>query len=107
MQLSKCGGIPVLDVEFQPFEFFLDALCVKFRNYLNGGIYQLDVLIAKDSLVNTPPDDIMSFDIKRPTVFLQEVKAYIQAMQFLNCITGNNVTGILRDVWAEQNDLEK
>ncbi|KAJ3365930.1 Nck-associated protein 1 [Kappamyces sp. JEL0680] len=107
MQLCSCGGIPILEVEFQPFEFFLDNLCSKFRNFLNSGIYQLDVTIPKESLGSIPQDDTMSFDIKRPSVFLSEIKSYLQALHFLNRITGNNVVGILRDVWIEQTDLEK
>lgn len=107
MQLAHCGGIPILDVEFQPFEYFLDSFCNKFRSFLNYGVYLMDVLLTKESLGTSGSDDIMSFDIKRPSVFLQEIKSYLNAASYISKITGANVVGILRDVWIEQTDLEK
>lgn len=99
--------VQVSDVEFQPFEFFLDSLSAKFRTFLNSGIYVHDLVLTKEYTGPVPADDIMSFDIKRPTVFLNEIKAYLKSMTYLNGITGINVVGVMRDVWTEQVDCEK
>ncbi len=99
--------VQVSDVEFQPFEFFLDSLSAKFRTFLNSGIYVHDLVLTKEYTGSVSADDIMSFDIKRPTVFLNEIKAYLKSMTYLNGITGINVVGVMRDVWTEQVDCEK
>ena len=107
MFAGNFASVQVNDVEFQPFEFFLDSLSAKFRSFLNGGIYLIDIVLTKESIGSVPTDDIMSFDIKRPTVFLNEIKAYLKSMTFFNGFTGLNVVGIMRDVWTDQIDLEK
>lgn len=107
MFAGNFASVQVNDVEFQPFEFFLDSLSAKFRSFLNAGIYVLDIVLTKESIGSVPADDIMSFDIKRPTVFLAEIKAYLKSMTFLNGLTGLNMVGIMRDVWTDQIDLEK
>ena len=66
-----------------------------------------DLVLTKEYTGPVPADDIMSFDIKRPTVFLNEIKAYLKSMTYLNGITGINVVGVMRDVWTEQVDCEK
>ncbi|KAJ3323613.1 hypothetical protein HDV06_001637 [Boothiomyces sp. JEL0866] len=106
MDVFQYGGIPIYDVVFHPFEFFLDSLCTKFRMFLNQGIYLQDILITKE---NWGPGgvDIMSFDIKRPSVFLKEIRNYMNGMNFLCRVTGVNVKNILRDVWLDQIDHEK
>ncbi|KAJ2993406.1 Nck-associated protein 1 [Globomyces sp. JEL0801] len=73
--------------------------------FLNREVYELDIIVAKEYLINE--DDIMSFDIKRPTVFLNEIKQYFNSIMFCNHITGINLIGLLRDVWADCIDLEK
>lgn len=107
MYLGNFESIPVYDVEFQPFEFFLDALSSKFRMFLNGGIYVHDIVLTKESTGNVVSDDIMSFDIKRPSVFYSEVKEYLNCMVFLHDVSGINVVCVLRDIWSDQVDLEK
>ncbi|KAI8897714.1 Nck-associated protein 1 [Globomyces pollinis-pini] len=105
LQTSNYLGIQLQDVEFNPFEFFIDSLCTQFRTFLNREVYELDIIVSKEYLINE--DDIMSFDIKRPTVFLNEIKQYFNSIMFCNHITGINLIGLLRDVWADCIDLEK
>lgn len=106
MQIIHCGGIPVYDTEFQPFEYFLDAFTAKFKNFLNSGIYLNDIVLSKEAMGNKSSDDVMSFDIKRPSVFAAEVKAYLHAASFIGRVAGVNVVSVLREIWLEQINLE-
>jgi hypothetical protein len=107
LQLLNCGGISVEDVELHPFEFFLDSFSARFRTFLNQGIYIPDIVVTKENYGPGGADDVMSLDIKRPSQFLHEIKSYLNGTTFMNRITGINVTGVLRDVWADQVDHEK
>ncbi|KAJ3269307.1 Nck-associated protein 1 [Terramyces sp. JEL0728] len=106
MDVFQYGGIPIYDVVFHPFEFFLDSLCTKFRMFLNQGVYLNDILVTKENW-GVGGVDIMSFDIKRPSALLKEIKNYMNGMSYLCRITGVNVKNILRDVWVDQIDHEK
>jgi hypothetical protein len=107
MQLLNGGSITNGDNEFIPFEFFLESFTVLFRRFLNKGIYLNDIIVTKESAGSGGSNDVMSFDIKRPSAFLGEINLYLNSMQFLNKITGINVVGILRDIWMGECDFAR
>lgn len=102
MQLLYGGSITNGDNEFIPFEFFLEYFTPRFRSFLSKGIYLNDIIVTKENAGSGGSNDVMSFDIKRPSVFLAEINLYLNSVQFLNKITGINVVGILRDIWMEE-----
>lgn len=98
-------------VDFQPFEFFLDSICAKFKIFLNE-----DVVLINSTSPSKPQsikdkdqvfDDIISFEIKRPSVFGMQVKGYFAAISYIDRITGMNCTSVLQEVLVEQTSLEQ
>ncbi|KAI8909134.1 Nck-associated protein 1 [Gorgonomyces haynaldii] len=86
--------------DFHPFEFFIDALCTKFKIFLNQDVYIVDI---KDVV----QDDTMSFDVKRPSVYLAEIKAYLSTISFVDHLTAMDCSGILHDTLLDQTNHEQ
>ncbi|KAJ8331007.1 hypothetical protein QVD99_001188 [Batrachochytrium dendrobatidis] len=105
LAISKQPSIKVQEVEFQPIEFFIDSLANRFRNFLNQAVYRID-LFGKE-IVGQNKDDLMSFDAKRPTVLLHEIKSFMMIAKTIDGLAGTDIVAVLRDILIEQSDLEK
>ncbi|KAJ3021788.1 Nck-associated protein 1 [Thoreauomyces humboldtii] len=96
----------VYDSEFHPFEFFLESIGDRFGNHLLSSLYkpleipQSSVLLSFS--VSSTVEDGLSFDIKRPSVFLNEIRAYLSAMRFLDCMVPLSCTSAIRDVLLDK-----
>ncbi|TPX60530.1 hypothetical protein PhCBS80983_g01764 [Powellomyces hirtus] len=93
----------VADSEFHPFEFFLESLADRCASHLSATVYKQPDPPTQSGLLSFAvgggaPDDALSFEVKRPTVFLSEVKAYLAAMRFLDCMVPLSCTSAIRDI---------
>lgn len=99
----KCRLVRVHLVDFNPLQFFLDSLCTRFKLFLNQSVV-LSEAPAKEQPVL--PIDTMSFDIKRPSQFWIEIKAFISSVSFVDRLINTDCAGMLQEVWSEQNNVE-
>lgn len=119
LSLFHRESIQVNAVDVSPFEFFMESLCTNFKAYMN-----IDVVIGNDSItpygkneailpfstINKEVqalDDALSFDIKRPSVFHGQLKAYLASVAFIDQLTHMDCTKMLKNVWDEQNNIEQ
>ncbi|KAI8927379.1 Nck-associated protein 1 [Entophlyctis helioformis] len=98
-------SVKIQSVEFQPIEFFIDSFAAKFRNHINQAVYRTD--LSGKEIAGPGGEDVMSFDAKRPTVLMQEIKSFLLTARFVDEIAGTDTVGVLRDILIEQADLEK
>ncbi|KAI8825002.1 Nck-associated protein 1 [Fimicolochytrium jonesii] len=92
----------VYDSEFHPFEFFLEAFAERISAYLLSTVYKPPDPSAQTSLFGGSSEDILSFDLKRPSVYLQEMKAYMAAIRFLDSMVPISCTSAIRDILLEK-----
>ncbi|KAJ1334420.1 hypothetical protein BSLG_007575 [Batrachochytrium salamandrivorans] len=113
LSISKRPSIKVKEVEFQPIAFFIDVFANKFRKYepiyagffLNQAVYRTD-LYGKE--ISGPGGyDIMSFDAKRPSILLHEIKSFMMTAKTVDELAGTDIVAVFRDILIEQADLEK
>ncbi|KAH6601775.1 hypothetical protein BASA61_001802 [Batrachochytrium salamandrivorans] len=105
LSISKRPSIKVKEVEFQPIAFFIDVFANKFRNFLNQAVYRTD-LYGKE--ISGPGGyDIMSFDAKRPSILLHEIKSFMMTAKTVDELAGTDIVAVFRDILIEQADLEK
>ncbi|KAJ3030355.1 Nck-associated protein 1 [Rhizophlyctis rosea] len=126
--LSNPLMVLVHDSEFHPFEFFLECLATKFKtntqqkklsssynsqySFLMSSIYKIHEQTTESSFLGLGKaevlegDEPMAFDVKRPSVFLAEVRAYLDAMQFVDHFVPVDCTEMLREVLLGQIDFD-
>ena len=101
LELYNVGGTAILHYEFVAFEYFLEYFGEKFRNYINRKVYVEDIILTKENS-GVGGVDVMSFDLKRPSAFLNEIHSYLHSVLYLNNITGTNMVEFLVSIWDSQ-----
>ncbi|RKO86322.1 Nck-associated protein 1 [Blyttiomyces helicus] len=92
--------------EFHPIEYFLESFAAKFKSHIQTIVYkQAENQGRGDS--GGAVDDSLSFDVRRPTLFLNEVKAYMSAVRMIDGLVPVDCTSCLREVLLDQIDYEK
>ncbi|KAJ3050881.1 Nck-associated protein 1 [Rhizophlyctis rosea] len=110
--LSNPPTVVVHDSEFHPFEFFLECLAAKFKTFLMSSVYKLHEAVAESHFLGlgraevAEGDEPMSFDVKRPSLFLAEARAYLAAMQYVDNFVPVDCTELLREVLLGQIDFD-
>ena len=70
--------------------FNLTVECNAMFRFLMSSVYKLHEAVAESTFLGlvraevAEGDEPMSFDVKRPSVFLAEARAYLSAMQFVD-----------------------
>lgn len=96
--------IRVSSTDFIPLAFFLESLCSLFRGYMQ--VQVLNVPTSNFNVKDLPdPDDIQSFDIKRPSILWGEIKGYLSSLIFIESLIDIDCIGALRLVMLEQSDI--
>lgn len=75
-------------------------------SYINQSVYKPEWFVPKDH-PGAAGEDLMSFEIKRPSIFLDEIKSYMTAARFVDGLACSDIIGYLRDVLMDLTDLEK
>ncbi|KAL2915385.1 hypothetical protein HK105_205001 [Polyrhizophydium stewartii] len=104
--LAQRQTIQSTDAEFRPIEYFIDALSVRFRSHINQSVFRSEQS-SKDTPQGPGGDDIMSFDVKRPSVLLHEIQAFMLVAAMIDELAGTDTVCALRNILMEQSDLEK
>ncbi|KAJ3166104.1 hypothetical protein HDU88_003651 [Geranomyces variabilis] len=94
----------IYDSEFQPFEFFLESIGERFASHLLASVYKPPEAPVATGLLGfaSTTEEAFSFDVKRPSVYLTEVKGYLTAMRFLDCMVPLSCTSAIREVLLEK-----
>jgi hypothetical protein len=107
--LSHRQKIPLDLVDLHPFNFFVDSLCLKFKAFLNQDLHTTVPQTAKthQDSQSINADVYMTFEVKRPSVFCRQVKAYIAAVAQIDRIHHMNCARHLQEVWADATNYEQ
>ncbi|TPX33710.1 hypothetical protein SmJEL517_g03449 [Synchytrium microbalum] len=112
--VKNTGVITVHDTEFYPVAFFLDSLAAKVKSRLQAIVYVSVPGAASSTATFSHPDpsgsrnvDEMFFEVKRPSVFLAEMNAYLHGLHLVDELLGVECTNALREVLMDQVDPEK
>ncbi|TPX43137.1 hypothetical protein SeMB42_g03409 [Synchytrium endobioticum] len=111
---KSSGVVTVHDSEFYPVSFLLDALAAKVKSRLQSFVYISVPGSAVPYATFAHPDpsgsrnvDEIYFEVKRPSVFLAELNAYLHGLHIVNELLGVECTNMLQDVLMEQVDVDK
>ncbi|KAJ3087635.1 hypothetical protein HK102_010603, partial [Quaeritorhiza haematococci] len=142
--LTHTKRLQIYDSEFNPIEFFLDALASRFRSYVTSMPFRTHVESMSSPLLGAlwnefygalgagglglgavgggsggngsagaggggegkDLDGDISFEVKRPTVLLNEIKSYMLGMRFVDGLIDMDAASIIRDIFLEQSDPE-
>ncbi|KND04510.1 uncharacterized protein SPPG_00238 [Spizellomyces punctatus DAOM BR117] len=95
----------VYDSEFHPIEFFLETLAERFQSHLTSSIYKTPDTPSPSGFAGLggshPTDEGLSYDVKRPSVFLNEVRGYLSAVRFMDNLVPMSCTLAIREVLLE------
>ena len=106
-------SVQVEEMLFQPMEYFIDCFLNKFRIYINQTIFlKAPEGSAKDSQIpslalQSAWDESITFEVKRPSHVLLEVKAFLAAAKYIDDLAKTDLISLVRDVLIEQSDVEK
>ncbi|KAJ3285110.1 Nck-associated protein 1, partial [Borealophlyctis nickersoniae] len=112
--LSNPSKILIHDSEFYPFEFFVDPFVDKFKIYLTTTLqkpadthHESTFLgLGRSADVADGDEPFACVDVKRPSVYLEEVKGYLTVVQWIDTLVPINCSKVVRDVLLEQIDAE-
>jgi NCK-associated protein 1 len=93
-------------MDFLPFEFLMDSLRSQFKLFIND-VITIDTNSPTKENAGSAADDVMTFEIKRPSILHSQVKSYLAAVSYMDRITHLDCADVLQEVWEEQNNLEQ
>jgi hypothetical protein len=98
----------VYESEFFPIQFFASELATEFACYLKSGVSRAtDVLIFPKASITSLGNTLANLsatddEVKRPSVFLLEIKAYLSGAEWLQDFLNIDLMKKLQDVYLSQ-----
>ncbi|KAI9099727.1 Nck-associated protein 1, partial [Phlyctochytrium arcticum] len=94
----------VYDSEFHPFEFFLESFAERFHGNLSQGIFRPSENASPTGFLGSsgPHEEGLSFDIKRPSTMLLEIRAYMSAVRFLENLVPVSCMSAIKEALLSQ-----
>ncbi|KAJ3326803.1 Nck-associated protein 1-like [Blyttiomyces sp. JEL0837] len=97
--------VNIHSITFEPVKIFMDLLSNAFKKHIQQSAFKPTEEKAESS--SPSQDDMTSSEVKRPSIFLVELKSYIAAFRHVDVICGINCVSILLQTLAEQIDPER
>ncbi|RKO99863.1 hypothetical protein CXG81DRAFT_13916, partial [Caulochytrium protostelioides] len=103
------------DVAFRPASYLIAELETLFRGWLSANLFrttdpaefQSGYVAGSKVADKITPDDGCSFDMKRPSLYLAELRGYLAAVRALDALLDLDVTAYLRQVYLDESSLQR